>query len=142
MPSIINTTTHTTISDIFPEAITHNLEKSQRIYLINNRCVSSSNVPCQIRQKLYSLSTNLYSYVLDENILNVLEGEIERMFAGVDDLEKIIYKLDIHTASINNVGPGATTNEDELEDIYQSIVGIIRKMEENMDRFEKIMLKA
>ncbi|KAF0530332.1 hypothetical protein F8M41_012309 [Gigaspora margarita] len=121
---------------------TYNLEKFQRTYFINNRCVNSSNVPCQIRQKLYSLSIDLYSYVLDEQIHNVLEGEIERMITGVDYLEKVIHKLDIHTAGLNNGDFGTSMAEDELEILYQTVVHNIKEMEENIERLEKIMLKV
>ncbi|CAG8620558.1 5837_t:CDS:1, partial [Gigaspora rosea] len=63
------------------------------------------------------------------------------MFTGVDYLEKVIHKLDIHTAGLNNSDFGISMAEDELEIIYQTVVHNIKEMEENIERLERIMLK-
>jgi len=124
--------------------------KLQRIYTIENYASSSFVIPSKIRQRLYGIQSNLNVCVLNEDIMAILEEEVERMFLTVDELEKVMNKLDCQMAKIddeNTPTPIMTTNDeifyeqDDLKDIHQEVIYLIKTMEENMERLERIMKK-
>ncbi|CAG8596331.1 2654_t:CDS:2, partial [Acaulospora morrowiae] len=187
------------------------MEISQRMYSPSDYCAASSIIPCQMRQKLYDLSLNLRVYVFDKDIMKILEEEVERMFLSVDELEKVMHKLDTQIAELddddllmtavslteadhldetfesdeeidycmsehvypdgddgskdrfntsninicaNSMDPNCVTlniwnkndfrfnlMENELHDIHREVIFLIREMEENMERLERIMKK-
>ncbi|CAH1756569.1 5266_t:CDS:2 [Entrophospora sp. SA101] len=125
--------------------------KLQRIYTIENYASSSFVIPSKIRQRLYGIQSNLNVCVLNEDIMAILEEEVERMFLTVDELEKVMNKLDCQMAKIddeNTPTPIMATNDndifyeqDDLKDIHQNVIFLIKTMEENMERLERIMKK-
>ncbi|CAI2174678.1 17540_t:CDS:2 [Funneliformis geosporum] len=113
--------------------------KPQGIYIVENHFFSTSLVPSKMRQKLYYLQSNLNACVFNENVMTILEGEVERMFASLDELERVMHKLDGQMAEVDEINCGDEMIDDELKTIYQNVVRLIKEMEENMDLLEKLI---
>ncbi|RHZ59645.1 hypothetical protein Glove_362g58 [Diversispora epigaea] len=91
------------------------MRKSQHVFTLDDH---SSFAPYQIRQKLYNISLNLHKYVFDKDVTNVLEEEVERMFTSVDELEKVMHKLNIQMSELddNNENNGDYTDYTDFTD--------------------------
>ncbi|CAG8604237.1 655_t:CDS:2 [Funneliformis caledonium] len=116
-----------------------NMGKPQGNYTVDNHFFSTSLVPSKMRQKLYYLQSILNACALNENVMTILEGEVERMFASLDELERVMHKLDGQMNEVDEINYGDEKIDDELLMIYQNVVRLIKGMEENMDLLEKLI---
>ncbi|GBC00275.1 hypothetical protein RclHR1_00380043 [Rhizophagus clarus] len=136
----------TSLIESFTNEFALNMGKPQRIYSIDNHSASSSLVPCKMRQKLYYLQSNIHACGIKENdFMNVLKEGVEQMFARVDELESVMHKLDGQMAEVevdDGINCGTNVMDDELKMIYQTVVYLIKGMEENMERLERIVQKC
>lgn len=67
------------------------------------------------------------------------------MFARVDELESVMHKLDGQMAEVevdDRINCGNDVMDDELKMIYQNVIYLIKGMEENMERLERILQKC
>ncbi|CAG8560246.1 13360_t:CDS:2 [Funneliformis mosseae] len=95
--------------------------KPQGNYTVDNHFFSTSLVPSKMRQKLYYLQSILNACALNENVMTILEGEVERMFASLDELERVMHKLDGQMNEVDEINYGDEKIDDELLMIYQNV---------------------
>ena len=60
------------------------------------------------------------------------------MFTEVDELEKVMHMLDGHS-QMARFDEGINCDDDELKKLQDSVIGLIKKMDENIEILERMV---